>query len=113
MIGGRVARHTLTVRRAPLVDDGRGNKRRDWANATESTSLGWALDAGGSAEDTTNRDGAAVAYTARGPFAADIQASDRIILFGEEYKIDGGVERQPGPTRVTSHTIMRLTHWEG
>ena len=113
MIGGAVARHRIEVVRAPLVDDGRGNKTRDWANATETPLTGWAIDAGSTVEDETNRDGSAVEYTIRGPYAADVAAADRVRLLGGLYKITGGVLRQPGPSALTSHTILRLTKWSG
>lgn len=113
MIGGRVARHTLTRVRAPLVDDGRGNQTRDWAHATETDLHGWAIDTGAAGEDTTNRDADSVEYVVRGPYAADIEATDRVRLFGALYEVEGGVLRQPGPSSRTSHTIVRLTRWEG
>lgn len=113
MIGGAIARHTIVVLRAPLIDEGHGNEDFDWASASETESPGWAIDAGETAEDTAHRDGAAVEYTLRGPFAAGVLATDRVRLFGETYLIDGGIRRQPGPSAMTSHTIIRLTRWEG
>jgi len=112
VIGGRIARHTLTRRRAPLVDDGHGNRRRDWAAAVDVDLPGWAVDEAGATEDTTNRDGSSVAYILRGPFTADIETTDRAVLFGDVFEVTG-VGRQPGPTALTSHTIVRLTRWEG
>jgi len=112
VIGGVVARHTLTRRRAPLVDDGRGNKSRDWAVAVDVDLPGWAVDEAGGAEDTTNRDGSSISYILRGPFTADIEATDRAVLFGEVFEVTG-VGRQPGPSALTSHTVVRLTRWKG
>ncbi|KAA9133757.1 hypothetical protein [Microbacterium caowuchunii] len=113
MIGGLVARHAITVVRAPLVDDGRGNESRDWSKAKEHESKGWAIDAGSTTEDEVNREGAAIEYTIRGPFSADIAASDRVRLLGGLYAVEGGVLRQPGPTALTGHTLVRLVAWEG
>ncbi|MGO3844465.1 hypothetical protein [Agrococcus casei] len=113
MIAGAVARHTITIVRAPLVDDGRGNRTRDWTTAAELESTGWAIDAGSTSEDEANRDGSSTAYTLRGPLVADVTATDRVRLFGELFVIDGGVLRQPGPTPLTSHSIIRLERWEG
>ena len=113
MIVGAVARHTITVLRAALVDDGHGNRDDDWTAAAEVESPGWAVDAGSPSEDRVNRDGASAAYTLRGPFAADVRHTDRVRLFGDTYLIDGGVLRQPGPSPITSHTIIRLIRWEG
>lgn len=113
MISGVVARHTITVVRAPLVDDGRGNRARDWPNAAEHTLGGWAIDTGGTTEDESNRDGSSTEYLLRGPIEADVVATDRVRLFGALFHINGGVLLQPGPTALTSHAILRLTRWEG
>lgn len=113
MIGGVIARHPIVRVRAPLVDDGRGNLARDWDEATEATIPGWAVDVGSTVEDTVNRDGSAVEYTIRGPLAADVAATDRVRFMGGLYEIAGGVLRQPGPSALTSHTIIRLSLWEG
>lgn len=113
MIGGLVARHALTVRRAPLIDDGRGNEVRDWQSAADHASPGWAIDAGDTTEDTDHRDGSSVSYTCRGPILADVLGSDRVVLFGDEFEVFGNVVKQPGATPVTSHCIIRLTRWEG
>lgn len=113
MIGGRVARHTLTIRRAPLVDDGRGNEVHDWEDSSDTESPGWAVDAGDTTEDLDNRDGSSVSYTCRGPIDADIVGSDRVVLFGDVFEVTGNILKQPGPTARTSHAIVRLTRWEG
>lgn len=113
MIGGRVARHVLTIRRAPLVEDGRGNEVRDWDQSEDHDSAGWAIDAGDTVEDVDNRDGSSVAYTCRGPFHADVLGSDRVVLFDDVFEVTGNVLKQPGPTARTSHVIVRLTRWEG
>ena len=99
--------------RAPLVDDGHGNTDYDWANAVTSSVGGWGVSAGGTVEDLNRRDGVQIAYTIRGAYDADVEASDRLILFGVEYEIDGGVMRQPSPTGLTSHTIIKLKRWAG
>ncbi len=113
MIGGRVARHEIVRVRAPLVDDGRGNRTRDWAAATETPLAGWAVDAGTGEEDTVNRDGASIAYTIRGPLNADLAPTDRVRLFGGLYEVDGGIGRQPGISTATSNCVAQLTAWEG
>ena len=112
MIGGRVARHTLGILRAAETSDGRRTVR-DWPNATTTPSPGWALDVGDTAVDNAQREGGSVAYTARGPFDADVQQTDRVVILGETFLIDGAVVRQPGPTARTSHTILRLVRWVG
>ena len=113
MIGGLTARHKIGRERPELVDDGRGGERLDFSNAVLVELKGWALDAGATAKDAENRDGARIEWTARGPFTADVERHDRITVFGEQYQIEGAVRRQPGPTELTSHTLLTLTRWEG
>jgi hypothetical protein len=96
-----------------MVADGRGGHEPDYTRTTDEPIAGWAADAGNTVEDTTNRDGASVEWTLRGPFEADVQRHDHIELFGHDYEIDGEVLRQPGPTGATSHTILRLVRWVG
>lgn len=108
-----VARHSITVVRAPLIGDGRGNVEPDWDNPEVFELPGWAVDADGVEEDREHRDGDAVRYVLRGPATADIRPTDRVRLFGEEFRITGGVLRQYGPSSLTAHTIIRLTRWEG
>ena len=113
MIGGLVARHSIVRKRPTMVSDGRGGQEPDYASTTDIAITGWAADAGNTVEDTTNRDGASIEWTLRGPFDADVQRHDLITLFGDDYLIDGEVLRQPGPTGATSHTILRLVRWVG
>lgn len=96
-----------------MVDDGRGGEQADFTDAVQVPLFGWALDAGNTTVDDQNRDGALVQWTARGPFAADVERHDRISVFGEQFQIDGAVRRQPGPSSLTSHTILLLQAWEG
>lgn len=96
-----------------MVADGRGGVEPDFTDAVSVPLEGWALDAGNTLQDTQNRDGVLIQWTARGPFDADVQHRDRITVFGEQFDIDGTVVRQPGPTPRTSHTILLLRRWEG
>lgn len=108
-----VARHTVGVVRAPIVDDGRGNAKSDWKNAIVTPSAGWAIDAGNTAENFEGREADTAEWTIRGPYAADVKPTDRIDLLGVRCKIIGAVMRQPGPTALTSHTILRLQQAAG
>lgn len=109
----RVFRHTITVVRAEATEDRRGNVTRDWDTATEAPSTRWAIDTEESADLGDGRGGSTSRWIIRGPYEADIVASDRIRLLGILCEIDGEVLRQPGPSRRTSHTIVRLTRVEG
>lgn len=96
-----------------MVDDGRGGHEADFTSAELVDLAGWALDAGATTRDAQNRDAASIVWTARGPYNADVERHDRIVVLGEKYQINGGVVRQPGPTPLTSHTILLLERWEG
>lgn len=113
VITGVVARHTILRERPTFVDDGHGNTEPDFTDVQPVSLPGWAVDAGSTAEDEQNREGALIQYTIRGPLNADVETRDRVILMGDRYAIDGAVVRVPGPSAVTSHTIVQLKRWEG
>lgn len=113
MIGGKVARHSIVRERPDRVPDGRGGEKSDFSGSAPVTLRGWALDVGATVRDLEHRDGALIAWTARGPISADVERFDRITAFGDWYMIDGAVLRQPGPTDRTSHTILFLKKWKG
>ena len=113
MIAGLTSRHALVRERPTMVDDGRGGQEADFSAAVGVDLPGWALDAGATTRDAQNRDATSIVWTARGPFAADVERHDRIVVFGEQFQIDGDVVRQPGPSAFTSHTILLLKKWVG
>ena len=113
MITGLTSRHTIQRERPDAVPDGRGGIEYDFTGAVLVYLPGWALDAGNTLADEQNRDGALIQWTARGPFTADVERHDRITVFGEQFLIDGAVRRQPGPSSLTSHTILLLREWVG
>lgn len=99
--------------RPEIVPNGRGGTQADFSAAVKVDLAGWALDAGPTVQDDVNREGVSVEWTARGPYAADVERHDRITVFGEQYQIEGAVRRQPGPSPRTSHTILLLKRWKG
>lgn len=113
-MSSRVFQHTLTRLRVAEVEDTRGNKVRRWADAASQPMPGWAVDVGDTTEDRAGREGTTVSYTARKlGLEVDVTSADRLVLFGETFEVAGGVLRQPGPSRRTSHTIVRLTRATG
>lgn len=108
MIGSPVARHTLVRRRAAAQGNSQGVPVRNWAEAVDTPLTGWALDAGDTSEDGEGRPGVVLRWTARGPLGADVEETDRVLVDGVEYQIDGGVVRVPGPISAVSHTRLRL-----
>lgn len=114
MIGGLVARHSIIRRRPVMVADGRGGREADWSQPDSQLEIeGWAVDAGNTVEDNQNRDATLLQWTLRGPFDADVQEHDHVMLFGDRFELDGEPRRQPGPSNLTSHTILLLKRWKG
>jgi hypothetical protein len=109
-----VFNQTITRRRAPSSTNSRGEVVRSWDSAVDAPLSGWALDAGDTSEVNDGRDGIVRVWTARcRSLTVDLVDSDRVVVFGVEYLIDGAVLRQPGPSSMTSHTILRLVHVDG
>lgn len=105
------ATQTLIRRRAPLVDDGHGNESPDWGHAADVPLPGWSIQPGTTAVDRVNRDGAKVAWTAFGPADADVLATDRFLVDGDEYVTDGAPQRWA--TGILDHTVLYLVRWTG
>lgn len=114
MISGLVARHTIIRKRPTMISDGRGGERADWTGPPDELEIpGWAVDVGNTAEDTQNRAGTLQQQTIQGPYQADVREHDHIVFDGTTYEIDGEPRRQPGPSDLTSHTILLLKRWKG
>jgi len=108
-----VFRHAVSRLRAGRMDNGHGGTEPDWATPDVVVIPGWAIDAGDTTLENTNREGTSVAYTIRGPMDADVRAGDRILWMGTTFDIDGDVVLQPGPSPTTSHCIIKLIRWAG
>lgn len=110
---GLVARHPIVRVRPARVADGHGNLEDDWSEPDEVTIQGFAVDAGAGGEDLQHRDGAEIVLTLRGPYEADVRDGDRARFDGVTYRVVGEVVRQPGPSPLTSHCLVRLSVWRG
>jgi hypothetical protein len=105
---------TLERLRVEMTTDRHGNDvPGDWDSAAAVPMKLWAIDAGDTSEDIESREGSVVEYTARKRGEADLRDSDRIRYRGTVYQIEGAIRFQPGPSRLTSHTIVRLRRAEG
>lgn len=104
------ATETLTRLRAPMISD-HGSLVPDWGEAEEVTLEGWSLQPGASQEDLLNREATQVAWTAFGPYDADVIASDRIRLPSGDYSVIGEPERWKSPTGRVSNTKLLLQRW--
>lgn len=83
--------HTVSVIRAPLVSDGKGGQRRDWPNATASSSSAWVQPVS-STEDTDGQDRIVARWRIFLPAGSDVLSTDRIGHAGDTYFVDGEVQ---------------------
>ena len=83
--------HSVTVIRAPLVTDGKGNTIRDWANAQETVSAAWVQPVA-STEQLLNQDRVVSRWRVFLPAVADVVASDRLRYAADTFQVDGEVQ---------------------
>ena len=107
-------RDTLTVERAPLVEE-RGSMIRDWEHAEPHTIDGCELQPGGMqlSADGTRVENRTVRWDVWLPPDADIEPSDRILIDGRPYAVEDGVQPWRGPTGMIDHLHMQLVDWKG
>jgi hypothetical protein len=104
---------TVTVLRAPIVQDDYNNDVPDWPNATETAVTGCRVQPERGSEYTIDRDAVVTRWRLFGPDGMDIQDTDRIVHQGVTYDIEGSVERWPSPTGALAHIEARLMRVEG
>jgi len=95
---GSLYGETAVVVRAPLADDGYGNRARDWDAATRTQSHGWGFAPRRGDENAPDGGpGVIVGLTGYGPPDADVLPTDRVEVRGQVYEVVGevGVWRSP------------------
>lgn len=86
---------TVTVLRAPLTTDGKGNQISDWANATSTTTPAWLQPVESDAasfEKILNQDRIVSRWRLFLPATADVLATDRITYGADTMFVDGEVQ---------------------
>lgn len=83
--------HTLIIRDAPLVSDGKGNQIRDWANATSVTAQGW-IQPLSSDEQVLNQERVVSRWRLFLEPSAVASATSRIVWNGKTFQVDGEVQ---------------------
>jgi hypothetical protein len=83
--------HSVTVIRAPLVADGKGNQRRDWSAATSTTTPAWVQPVS-SDEQNLNQERVVSRWRIFLPPTADVTATDRLTHGAVTYQVDGEVQ---------------------
>lgn len=110
----RLAPDELTIVRAPVVVDRYGGNERDWDAAAQTVSTGWRVDPDEGLEhiDAT-RDAVITRLRALGPLDADVEASDRVLVDGDTFEIDGQPLRYRSPRNRVGHTALLLKRVTG
>ena len=107
------ARQTVTRERPIRVSDGRGGFEDDWTTPNTLTLDRCTVQPGASAEDLTTRAGVLIAWTVMVAGEPDVLASDRVVVRGVPYSIDGEPARWPSATGGLDNTVLLLKRWEG
>lgn len=102
--------HSVTVIRAPLVADGKGNQRRDWSAATSTTTAAWVQPVS-SDEQNLNQERVVARWRIFLPPTADVVATDRIDHSGAVFQVDGEVQTWDAGSGAAHHRealLMRV-----
>ena len=81
--------HTITVLRAPLVEDDYGNSEPDWSAATSHDVSGCSVQPAQGTEATVGRETIVLRWQVYAPAGTDVTATDRVTYAGETYDVDG------------------------
>lgn len=107
------ARDTVTIKRAPLVDE-RGTKVRDYARAESHKIAGCSFQPVQSATTWTDpRQAVTVKANLYLPAASDIAEGDLVEFEGATYAIDGVPTSWRSPSGRVDHMQAALIDWRG
>lgn len=105
------ATQTVVRQRASTTEDVHGNQVPDWNSPTSVTIGGCSVQPGATEEDLGGREAVAIRWTILAPAGVDVLATDRIVVNGVPYSVDGEPARWG--TGVLDHTKIFLKRWEG
>lgn len=83
---------TVTVQRPALVSD-HGTDVADWTAPVTHTLTGCSVQPAGGTEDPINRDSVTTLWTVYAPSTADVLDTDRVVVYGVAYEVDGPLRR--------------------
>ena len=107
------ATQSITVRRAPLVDD-HGAEVRDWdGDVDDHTVTGCSIQPLTGAEILANRNAVQAQWRVYAPAGADVEATDHVAFGGHDYEVVGEPLRWQSPTGTLDHVELLLNRWEG
>ncbi|WP_461296333.1 head-tail adaptor protein [Streptomyces harbinensis] len=106
---------SVTVLRAPLIEDRYGNPVRDWTSATRTPVHGVAVQPSGTSEDQGQRSTVVSRWhlITRPGRDIDLEPADRIEYAGRTLEIEGEVRRFPGPGGGFHHVEVTLLEVNG
>jgi len=104
---------TVTRLRAPLLDDGYGNKYRDWPNAASVAVTSCRWQPLSSDEVLASRNGVELVARLLAPRDADIVPDDRVTFGGVTFEVDGEPLRHRSPSGVAAHAEVLLRRFDG
>lgn len=82
---------TVTVRRPGSMTDSYNNALPDWQNTTDHDEPGCAVSPSSSSEENAGRAAVIVGLALHAPAGADILSTDRVVVRGDTYEVDGEV----------------------
>lgn len=92
---------TVTVQRGTVTSGRRNDTAIDWTNPTVHTVAGCLIAPRSTSENLDGRQGVIVGVTVYMPTGTDVLATDRLVIRGKPYEIDG----EPGDWRSPLHPI--------
>lgn len=104
------ATQTITVQRAPMVDD-HGTDVPDWTDPDEHDETGCSVQPAPGTEDLIGRDQITTIWTVYAPLAADVLTTDRVVYQGDTFEVDGPIRRWE--TGVLDHVEFGLKAADG
>lgn len=85
-----IAGETVTVRRGTVTATGRRNDTTtDWAEPTDTDVPDCLIAPRSTSEDHDGRSGVIIGVTVYMPSGTDVLASDRLVIRGDEYDVEG------------------------
>ena len=104
---------TVTVQRAPLVDD-RGSRVRDWAHADAWQVEGCSVQPSAMPAQPGDREGQrSEEWSLWLPMDADILDTDRVLFDGRTFTIVDGIRPWRDPFGRLDHLQATIRRWEG
>jgi hypothetical protein len=111
----RIGADTITIRHAPLLDDGHNNQLPNWAAATSAVVRGCAIEPGAPIEFLLGRDASLISWTVYAPPGIAVESTDRVLLNGSPivYEVYGEPARWNSITGNLDYTAIILQKWGG